>query len=88
MIIDQIRDVAVQPAPRTALASETSLRVAAAMLARAASDEMTATRVVGTLGRDDLDAFTALVAEVAEDYDLDSSFQLRGGSFAVRFARR
>jgi hypothetical protein len=87
MLVDQLREVVPQTARRHGLASESSLRVAAAMLANTPAHEMTATRVVGTLGRDDLDEFQALVAQIANEYDLASRFEIRGGSFSVRFWR-
>ena len=87
MLVDQLREVMPHTRTRPGLASESSLRVAAAMLANAAPHEMTATRVVGTLGRDDLDEFQALVGQISDEYDLESRFEVRGGSFSVRFWR-
>ncbi len=87
MLVDQLREVMPQTTQRHGLACESSLRVAAAMLANAAAHEMTATRVVGTLGRDDLDEFQALVGQIGDEYDLESRFELRGASFSVRFWR-
>ncbi len=62
------------------------LRAAAATLSRAGSDEIPATRVIGVLGADDLPAFRALVADIAEEFGVDASIRLHVGSFSVRFA--
>jgi hypothetical protein len=62
--------------------------VAAAMLTHAPAGEIAATTVVGVLGRDDVDAFNALVAEISGQTHLDARVQLRAGSFSVRFSRR
>ena len=48
---------------------------------------ISATTVVGVLGRDDLDAFNALVAEIGDESDLARP-AFRVGSFSVRFSRR
>jgi hypothetical protein len=69
------------------LASAGHLLVAARMLHSAAEDEMTATTVVGVLGDDDIDAFRALVQEIAQDFDLEASVKLKPGSFSIRFSR-
>ena len=87
MLVEQVREVMPQIKPRQGLKSESSLRVAAALLANAAPHEMTATRVVGTLGRDDLAEFQALEGQIGDEYNLESRFELRGGSFSVRFWR-
>ena len=63
------------------------LRAAAAMLNRASADEVPATNVIGVLGADDLDAFNALVADVAEEFGVDVHIRLNVGSFSVRFTR-
>jgi hypothetical protein len=86
-VIDQVESLFAQPLATPGLASESSLRVAAAMLSRAPEHEMTATRVIGTLGQDDADAFDALLRAVAREYRLEVTYQLSGGSFAVRFYR-
>jgi hypothetical protein len=87
VLTDQLHDVLAEPGAPTGLACESSLRVAASMLAHSPSYDMTATRVVGVLGRDDEDAFGALVLSTANEYGLYSYVELRGGSFAVRFTR-
>jgi hypothetical protein len=87
LLVDQLHEALADSGPRHGLAAESSLRVAAATLAHASPGEMTATRVIGTLGRDDLESFEALLAEIADEYGLESRFETRGGSFAVRFSR-
>jgi hypothetical protein len=57
------------------------------MLSNAQSHEVTATTVVGILGRDDAAAFEALVADIAEDFGLETRIQMHVGSFSVRFSR-
>jgi DNA-binding response OmpR family regulator len=69
------------------LVNEKPLRVAASTLSRARVEEMTATTVVGTLGRDDEELFRELVEEMAEEYALHASITLNNGSFSVRFER-
>jgi hypothetical protein len=56
------------------------------MLSCAADYEMTATTVVGVLGRDDIDAFRALVQKITEDFDLAATVKMKLGSFSVRFS--
>jgi CheY-like chemotaxis protein len=68
--------------------SEGPLAVAASMLSAAAVHEMTATTVVGVLGRDDVDAFRALVRDVSDEYGLEARVKLHVGSYSVRFSRR
>ena len=63
------------------------MRVAAATLTSAPSDEVTATTVVGILGKDDVSAFEALVGDIAAEFGLESRIRLRVGSFSVRFKR-
>jgi hypothetical protein len=84
MLARQLEDVLAEPA---ALSTEATLRVAAATLARAASDEITATTVVGVLGADDRSAFEALVHEIADEFELEATTRLHVGSFSVRFSR-
>ena len=62
--------------------------VAARMVSRAADYEMTATTVVGVLGRDDVGAFKALVAEICDEYGVDARVSIHGGSFSVRFTHQ
>lgn len=82
-----------KPAPgdagcSTGLACEEPLRVAAAMLSRAAPGDVGAATVVGVVGLDDLGAFRALVGEIAETYGLAAAAELSVGSFSVRLIRR
>jgi hypothetical protein len=69
------------------LASEGALVVAARMLSGADQHVMTATTVVGALGRDDVDEFRSLVHDNAEAFGLDAEVRLKTGSFSVRFSR-
>jgi hypothetical protein len=77
-----------RPDRSTRLASESPLRVAAATLSRASSDQVTATTVVGVLGQDDVPAFEELVADIAAEFELESQIRLHVGSFSVRFRRK
>ena len=74
-------------AARVELASESPLRVAASMLSRAPTHEMAATTVVGVLGRDEVEAFRALVRDIADEYGLAATVTVKVGSFSVRFER-
>ena len=76
------------PQVRRGLSCESQLRVAANLLAHADVDEMSATTVVGVLGRDDENAFQALVTEISDALELDARVRLHVGSFSVRFTRR
>jgi hypothetical protein len=76
-----------QPGRCSELECERSLRVAAATLSGAQSDEITATTVVGTLGRDDVAAVEALVAAIAREFGLESRVRTNVGSYSVRFSR-
>jgi hypothetical protein len=76
-----------KPAAHVELASESPLRVAASMLSRTPTHEMTATTVVGVLGRDDIEAFRTLVQDIADEYGLDATVTVKVGSFSVRFER-
>lgn len=89
LLATQIREAICprQPSRCSGLECQGSLRVAAAMLSRARSDEMMATTVVGILGRDDVPAVEALVASIAQEFGLESSMRTRIGSFSVRFSR-
>ena len=74
--------------PRVGLGYEAQLRVAAATLSRAEPHEITATTVVGVgIGADDLDRFRKLVAEIADEFDVEATMRIRLGSFSVRFTR-
>ncbi len=73
---------------RSGLQGESQLRVAASLLSRALPGDISATTVVGVLGRDDVDAFTALVARIEDEFDLNARVRLHVGSFSVRFTRR
>jgi hypothetical protein len=68
------------------LECERQLRIAAAMLAREPAGEISATTVVGELRPDEERRFEGLVAEIADEYALDATLRLGGGSFSVRFS--
>ena len=87
VLIDQLQEAIAGNQPWTGLACESPLRVAASILVHADPREMTATRVVGTIGQDDFEALYELVADIADDFGLESNIQVRNGSFAVRFSR-
>ena len=82
-----LEDILNKPTPDAELANESPLRVAASMLSRAPTHEMTATTVVGILGRDNVEAFIALVHDIADEYGLDATVTVKVGSFSVRFER-
>jgi hypothetical protein len=75
------------PDSYTGLACESPLRVAAATLSRASSNEITATTVVGILGKDDASAFQELVGDIAAEFGLETRIRMHVGSFSVRFSR-
>jgi hypothetical protein len=82
--VAEIRDA---PRAAVALSSERILRASAATVANARPDEISATRVAGVLGLDDLSAFEAFVARLVEEYKLEASVRVQDGTFAVRFCR-
>ena len=88
LLTKQLDEIVQTLASRPALQSESQLRAAAAMLSHAAPDGIAATTVAGVLALDDLHAFTALVADIANKGDLDARIRLHVGSFSVRFSRR
>ncbi len=90
MLVRQLDEVVgtKQSGRSTRLASESPLRVAAATLSRAPSDQVSATTVVGVLGQDDVPAFEELVAAIAAEFEVESHIRLHVGSFSVRFRRR
>ena len=74
------------PAPAK-LKSAAPLETAASMLSSTAAHQMSATTVVGVLGRDDVDAFLDLVAEISDEYGLEATVKTQLGSYSVRFSR-
>jgi hypothetical protein len=74
-------------APPLGLACEAQLRVAAATLSRASTDEITAATVVGIIGADDLTSFERLIGELADEFGLEAAVEIAVGSFSVRFKR-
>jgi hypothetical protein len=81
----QVSAPRIQDGTWVRLGWETAHRAAAAALSRAAPDEITATTVLGVVGADDLDTFRGLVADIADEYDVDASLQIDVGQFSVRF---
>jgi hypothetical protein len=71
----------------TGLGTEGTLRVAAEMLSNSRLDEVTAMTVVGILGQDDAARFEALVADIADEFGLETRTKLHVGTFSVRFSR-
>ena len=86
-LIDQVHEAILGKKAWSGLAFESPLRVAATMLCRASEHETQATRVVGTVGPDDVEALHALVTEIVEECGLGAEINIRGESFAVRFSR-
>src|SRR5258708_35896741 len=76
VLVGQLNEILAKPESLPALKCESQLRVAAAMLRRARPGEITATTVVGVLGRGDVDAFNRLVAEIGAESDLDTRWRL------------
>lgn len=90
VLVSEPAGVLVLKEPAAAVVSldcEGPLRVAAATLARALPDEIRATRVVGVLGRDELPAFQAFVKCLVDEFGLEASVRVHGGSFSVRLCR-
>jgi len=85
-LLREVNTILRQPAAPVRLNAEGPLVVAASMLRSAAPHEMTATTVVGVLGRDDVDAFRSLVADISEEYGLEATVKVQVGSFSVRFS--
>ncbi len=76
-----------ESASQVRLKYQRQLAVAAGMLS-ATANEMTATTVVGVLGRDDVEAFRSLVEDLSDEFGVQAKIKLQGGSFSVRFSRR
>ena len=86
----QVRDIVGSDSVErcAGLGCEPQLRAAAATLADAPVNMISATTVVGVLGRDDVQEFEALVAEIGDEFDLETQLRRNLGSFSVRFSRR
>ena len=69
------------------LGCEESLRVAAATLVHARSDDVSAVTVVGRIGQDDVHAIEALVASIADELGVVYRVRHYPTSFSVRFSR-
>ena len=83
----QVTDILEADTRTPELACQGALVVAARMLNDASQYAMTATTVVGVLGRDDVKEFRLLVQDIAEEFGLDAEVRLKTGSFSVRFSR-
>jgi hypothetical protein len=87
-LAEQLEEVlAAAPPRRLAIAIETPLRAAATTLSRSTDDAVHATTVVGTVSPEDESLLEQLVADVAAEFDLDASLNVRVSSFSVRFER-
>ena len=86
-LVREIEAIIQEPPAPVRLKAEKPLAVAAGMLSTATANQMTATTVVGVLGRDDLDALRALVTDLSAEYGLDATVKIQLGSYAVRFSR-
>src|SRR5713101_9320651 len=87
-LVRDIEEILQKPDTRDTLKAKGPLTVAASTLSAATVYEMTATTVVGVLGRDDEDAFRSLVKDICDEYDLEARVKIQGGSYSVRFSRR
>ncbi|HEY2594252.1 MAG TPA: hypothetical protein VGK33_10165 [Chloroflexota bacterium] len=76
------------PSRGIARRSEDALRVGAATLAHASAQIVTSTTVVVQIGPDDLDALHRVVADIADEHDLDVAVRPHVGWCSVRFGRR
>src|SRR6266511_1299234 len=83
----QVTDILDGKTQSAELACAGALVVAARMLTGADEVAMTATTVVGVLGRDDIDEFRSLVQDIAKEFGLQAEVRLKTGSFSVRFSR-
>jgi hypothetical protein len=68
--------------------SEDALRLGAATLAHTSAQIVTSTTVVVEIGPDDFDALYRVVADVANEHDLDVAVRPNVGWCSVRFSRR
>jgi poly(3-hydroxybutyrate) depolymerase len=87
LLSQQLHEVLAGMASPSKLACEQSLRVAATTLANSPAHEVSAMRVVGVLGLDDVAELRALVAQLVQEFELDASVRIHVGSFSVRFSR-
>jgi hypothetical protein len=87
LLARQLQDVLADAAPTPRLRCERQLRVSAGTLLRARPSEIGATTSIGVLGRDDVEAFLALVADVAEEFGVEARATIRGTTYSVRFTR-
>ena len=76
-----------EPRECIGLGCEDSLRVAAATLADAHPDDVSAVTVVGRIGQDDPRSIEAMVADVASEFGVAYRVRHYPTSFSVRFSR-
>jgi hypothetical protein len=88
LLEQQLQEALAEPARGTPLGCASALRVSAGTLLHAHGDAISATTAVGVLGRDDVDAFQVLVAEVCDEYGLNARVSIHGGTYSVRFTPR
>jgi hypothetical protein len=86
-LAEQLEEVLGAVPPHATRDFEAPLRVAAATLSRSKDDAVHATTVVGTVSPEDVSLLEQLVADVAAEFDLDASLNVRVSSFSVRFER-
>jgi hypothetical protein len=87
LVAQQLDEVLAQAAVCPGLACERQLRVGAATLTRADSTEITATTVVGTIGRGEHEALEDLVEAIAKEFAIQARVRFGAASFSVRFSR-
>ena len=86
-LLREVETILQLPAAPARLKSAAPLEIASRMLSSAPGHDMMATTVVGVLGRDDVDAFRSLVADISAEYGLEATVKLQEGSYSVRFSR-
>jgi hypothetical protein len=87
LFAQQLDKVLAQAEGCAGLACEGPLRVGAATLSRTDMDDVTATTVLGAVAPNERELLEALVAEIADEFDLDACVSLGAASFSVRFSR-
>jgi hypothetical protein len=87
MLATQLDEALCRPAERTRLDFKSPLRVGATTLI-SSDGEITATTVLGVVGADDIQPFKKVVADIADEFELDARIYFGVGSFSVRFTRQ
>jgi hypothetical protein len=88
VLTHDLADLLRTPSRGIAPRSEDALRVGAATLAHASAQIVSSTTVVVEIGPDDLDALHRVLADIADEHDLDVAVRPHVGWCAVRFGRR